>query len=351
MQASSAAGFSNEDIAAGLAKYGVDPGQAIQAYQESRPDMFMQSSEIMDNVNSGNLGMNAADPQYQAYTGMNDYTRSLFGELQQPAVGGGVAAPSPVTGGGTALPHPLRPGDHGYQAPGGPQHSTGGVAYAPPGGGFGGGGGPNPYLPWMADDIQRRSGEALGKGLQNIRGNFVGAGGLGGSRQGVAEAGAISGANDNLVGQLTGMFGNAWDANQGRAVQRYGMDLQHNLGLGGQALTNQAQHMNFWGQERTGDRADTALGAQLYGLGTQGAWSPLNSASDLYRPYTGLNSSQTTGGQSGGGWAGALGGALGAAQLGRNMGWFGSGTSGGSTGGSAITGAGSPYDYTGQFWY
>lgn len=77
----------------------------------------------------------------------------------------------------------------------------------------------NPYLQGMADDISRRSNTALQQGLQGIRSNSVMNGGFGGSRQGVAEGAAISGAADSLQGNLANMYNTDYQASQNRAAQ------------------------------------------------------------------------------------------------------------------------------------
>jgi len=84
----------------------------------------------------------------------------------------------------------------------------------------------NPYLQSMADEIGRRSNSALQQGFQGIRSNSVMGGGLGGSRQGVAEGAAISGAADSLQGNLANMYNTDYQAEEGRGVQRYGIDSQ-----------------------------------------------------------------------------------------------------------------------------
>jgi len=84
----------------------------------------------------------------------------------------------------------------------------------------------NPYLQSMADDIGRRSNNAVQQGLQGIRSNSVMGGGFGGSRQGVAEGAAISGAADSLQGNLANMYNTDYQASENRGVQRYGIDSQ-----------------------------------------------------------------------------------------------------------------------------
>jgi hypothetical protein len=181
----------------------------------------------------------------------------------------------------------------------------------------------------MADDLTRRSNEALGQNLQSIRGNSISAGGLGGSRQGVAEGLAISGANDNLQGNLANLYGTdnnnmqnrdlqRYTTDQGNATQRYGVDQsagtqryvtdqnigaqrygidqntgtqryvtdqnndtqrygvdQNNktqqLNIGNNAyLTNQGQMQNFYTNNRQLDQSGQVIGANLYNQGNLG---------------------------------------------------------------------------------
>lgn len=212
------------------------------------------------------------------------------------------------------------------------------------GGGSGGGswsasssssGGQNPYLPAMADDIGRRSNQALGGALQGIQGNAIGVGGLGGSRQGVAQGVAIGNAQDTLQGNLANLYGTDYNNGQNRNVQMHGIDTNA-------ALTNQGQMQNFYTANRGQDLQQLGLGAQLFGQGNagymgqgQGAyglgttqqnapWNVQNNASQVYSPYTGYGSTQTTSGNQGGGMNGMVGGALAGAQIGKNLGLGGS---------------------------
>jgi hypothetical protein len=233
----------------------------------------------------------------------------------------------------------------------------------------------NPYLDQMANDIQRRSGQALDLGLSSIRSNAVGVGGLGGSRQGVAEGLAIAGANDNLSGNLAGLLGGDYTNSMNRNLQRYGIDTnaamtRSSLDLqrygvdtnaaitrSGQdlqrygvdtsaSLTNQGQMQNFYSTNRGQDLQQLGLGAQLYGQGNAGflgqgqgmfglgstqqqaPFNVLNNANSAITPYTGYGGTTTGAGQYGGGFSGAAGGALAGAQIGRNLGFGGSSSNG-----------------------
>ena len=160
----------------------------------------------------------------------------------------------------------------------------------------------NPYLPGIAGDITRRTTDMMNAGIRNARGGAIMAGGFGGSAQGIMEGKAISGASDNLAGQLAGLYGGAWNQDQSRDLQRYGMD------------------QGFYTSQRGQDLQQAGIGASLMQNGMNMDWLPVQNASGLYSGYTGLGSVTTPG--SGGGWQGALGGALGAGQFAQNMGWW-----------------------------
>jgi len=162
----------------------------------------------------------------------------------------------------------------------------------------------NPYLSGMADDIGRRTQEMLGQNNLAIQGNAVAAGGLGGSRQGVAQGTAAGKAADYLQGNLANLYGTAYSQDQNRALQQYGYD------------------QNFYGQQRQQDLSQAGMGSGLLSQGLQTQWAPLQNAAQTYAPFTGFGTTSQSG-SSGGGWQGALGGALGAAQLSKNMGWWG----------------------------
>lgn len=332
MSSASAAGGSNQDIMAAAAKQGVNPDQFIQAYQSSRPDLFVQPSDAAaayaGGMGSGYATMQA-DPRMAPTSTMSDYVRANWPGAQQPAA---PAAPAPAA----------EPASGGYtmSADGGAAPTLN-TSYQR-----------NPYLDGMADDIGRRTQQGLGEAFNGIRSNSVGVGGLGGSRQGVAEGIGTGRAMDSMQGQLAGLFGTDYTNSMNRnlqqygiessnwlgargqnqnyalgmgglANQKYGMDQNYSLGMGGLANQSRGQDMNFYTQQRGQDQSGMALGAQLYNQGTQGQWSPIQNASDVYRGYTGLNSSQTTGsGGSGGDWQTYVGAGLAGAKFGQSMGWW-----------------------------
>ncbi len=270
----SAAGFSNQDIATGAQRLGITADQLSGAYAAARPELFSAPGSAQT---------------------MADYTQTLFPSTPKPYT-------MDVNGGSAPTLN------QNYQR--------------------------NPYLDQMADDIGRRTQQGLGQAFNGIRSNSVGVGGLGGSRQGVAEGVATSGAMDSMQGQLAGLFGTDYTNSMNRNLQAYGIDSSTWLGARGQnqnyalgvgGLENQryGQDQSFYTAQRGQDLQQTGMGANIYDMGVKGGWIPLDKASDIYKGYTGLNSSQTTGGQSGGGASGVIGGALAGASFGKSMGWWG----------------------------
>lgn len=199
-----------------------------------------------------------------------------------------------------------------YNPGGGAGGNNGGGGGAPPGAGAGGMGGgyglgSNPYQGAQADALAAQQQQFLDKNLAGIRSNSVGVGGLGGSRQGVAQGEAIGSAATGLAGATANLYGANYNADQNRELQRYGYD------------------QGFYTNNRQLDQSGAALGANLYGLANNGDWSGLNNANGIYGTYKGYGT-DTNASQSGGGALGGLGGALGVAQLGKNFGWWGANT-------------------------
>ena len=109
----------------------------------------------------------------------------------------------------------------------------------------------------------------------------------------------------------------------------YGLGTQQNdttrmLGLGTLDNNRYATDANFYTQQRGQDQSGAALGAALYGQGTQGAWDPLKSANGIYGNYTGFGNTTTNGDNGGSNWQSILGGLGAGAQFGVNQGWWGS---------------------------
>lgn len=175
----------------------------------------------------------------------------------------------------------------------------------------------NPYLSGIADDIGRRSNLGLGQAFQGIRSNAVGVGGLGGSRQGVAEGIATGMANDSLQGNLSNLFATDWTNQQNRDITNRGLDVQ----MRGQDIgwQNANRQMDLSGRQL--DNQGRLIDSQLETAGINNAWAPIINAGNVYSQFGG--GSQTNSTNTGGGWGGALGGLLGGATIGAQNKWWG----------------------------
>ena len=162
-----------------------------------------------------------------------------------------------------------------------------------PSGGGGMGGGSNPYLGGMADAMATKWTNTLNdQWLPAIRDNAVASGGLGGSRQGVAQGLAIGRAGEGYAGQLANLYGGAWENQQRRGLEQ-------------QSLDN-----SFYSDQRRLDQSQFGLGLEAYNLGMNGPWTGLNNAGSIYGGVGNQNGSSTGNVSGGGGAQGALGGGL-----------------------------------------
>ena len=189
----------------------------------------------------------------------------------------------------------------GYGAGGGiPQIQwTGGAASS---GGIPDMGRSNPNMQGQIDYLRQQSDFALGQNLNGIRSNAVGVGGLGGTRQGVAQGIATGLANQGYTGAVSNMLGQDWTNQQNRDLQSRGLDVQmRGQDIGWQNQTNQ------YGLQRD------ALDSQLVTNGINQSWAPIINAGNLYSQLGGGSVTNST--NTGGGIQGLLGGALGGAQL------------------------------------
>lgn len=235
---------------------------------------------------------------------------------------------------------PLTPQD-GYGAQGGPTVGAGmgqqpqfqGGAQTPPYGGYLGGAGQggaqgpanggqwgtsagtsgatNPYLSNMADEIGRRSQQGLDQSFNAIRSNAIGVGGLGGSRQGVAQGVATGMANDALTGNLANLYGTDWTNQQNRDLTKYQAD--QNYDINGQNTRNA-----FYTSQRGQDISSVGLGADMYSKGMNGQWDPIKNANSVYAPYGGNGSTAESGGTN---WQQILAGLGGGLKMAKDMGW------------------------------
>jgi len=101
----------------------------------------------------------------------------------------------------------------------------------------------NPYLKQMGMDLQNQFRDTLLRDtLPGVRGGALAAGGVGGSRQGIAEGLATAGSNTGAASAVTGLYGNDYENQMKRNLQQYMADQQFalgnaniNLGYSGQA--------------------------------------------------------------------------------------------------------------------
>ena len=223
---------------------------------------------------------------------------------------GSIAGPNQFAGNSLDLAY--GDGTPGSYAAGGGTPAYGGDPYA------------DPYLSGRADDITRRTTDMLGEAFAGIQGNAVGAGGLGGSRQAVAQGQAGAKAADFMSGQLANMYSGDWNQSQGRSLQKYGMDQSYGLGMGNLQLGNRNTDLNAITTGANlfnlGNQGWLGQGQGIYGVGNtvqQAPWQTINNATGNISPFTGYGASNTTSGNPGAG--GVLGGALAGAQLGKLM--------------------------------
>jgi hypothetical protein len=161
----------------------------------------------------------------------------------------------------------------------------------------------NPYEGRQADAIRAQQQQFLDQAMNNIRSGAVAVGGLGGSRQGVAQGVAAGQAATGLDAALANLYGSNWNQDQNRALTQYGMD------------------QNFYNAQRGLDQSGAQLGANLYNLGQQGQWMPYQQYTNTLSPWSGFGTTTASGSQ-GGGVQGAVGGALSGAALGHMAGWW-----------------------------
>lgn len=239
---------------------------------------------------------------------------------------------------------------------------------------------PSPYLQDQIGALQTQFQNNLNRNvLPQIQSNAIGAGGYGGSRQGIAEGLAGGEAATGFANAASNLLGQDYQAQMNRNLQQYQGDQsytlgnknsdqnyalgQGNLALGNKqadnsftlgqgqlalgnlnannnftlgqgqnqntanqianqySLGNQGQMLDFYGNQRQQDLNALQVGGNLYNQGITGAWNPITQANNVFGTYAG-NGTTTSTSNTGGGALGAVGGALGAATLANNLGWW-----------------------------
>jgi hypothetical protein len=183
----------------------------------------------------------------------------------------------------------------------------------------------SPYLDQMATSITGQFNKNLTEGiLPGIRGQAVATGGVGGSRQGIAEGQAIAGSQRGLADALTGMYSQDYQQDRARALQQYQADQGYMLGNRGMDVNMRQQDIGW----QLGQR-----GLDLQGQGLRDNFYTAQRGQDITRLGIGANllgntigtlsgNSNGQGGSSGFDWQAALGGALSGLGYSKSAGWL-----------------------------
>lgn len=127
---------------------------------------------------------------------------------------------------------------------------------------------PNPYLQAQADNISRNATDNYFNNVAPVmRSAAEGNGQYGGSRQGIAEGLAMKNLNQDITGQLSNLYGGAYENSQNRDLQKYIADqqaAQAQAGLGLQSRSIDNQYALGQGQLSLGNRTAD----QQYQLGS-----------------------------------------------------------------------------------
>lgn len=182
---------------------------------------------------------------------------------------------------------------------------------------FGSGGySPNPYLGQQADAIKTSFNRNLSENtLPGLRDKFVGSGGLGGSRQGIAEGLAAARSNEGLANAVTNLYAQDYENSQNRGLQAAIAGNNASLQAQSLGMQNELARLNsdrgFYSTNRGQDLQQlglaqgllgaanagfSGLGQGLYGLGTleqQAPWQQLQNYNGLLAPYTQAGATNT----------------------------------------------------------
>jgi hypothetical protein len=176
--------------------------------------------------------------------------------------------------------------------------------------------GGNPYLDQMAGGMVRQQMQGLTEGaLPAIRDGAMAAGGIGGSRQGVAEGLAVGRTMQGLGDSLAGLYGNAYQFDQNLGLQQQGLNNSFFTAQRGQDLQGLGLGAGLVQQGLSGMAAQGAGLANVGQQATAAQWAPYQTAAGLVGPFTGLGGSSTSTTPGASPLGGALGGALAGAQL------------------------------------
>jgi len=139
----------------------------------------------------------------------------------------------------------------------------------------GGGYSPNPYLGEQAQNITRGFNRNLQEQvLPGLRSKFIGSGGLGGSRQGIAEGLAAGRSGEGLSSALTNLYASDYENSQNRNMQGRIAGMNAGIQARGMDLNNELARLNsernFYSTNRGQDISQLGLAAGLLGQANQG---------------------------------------------------------------------------------
>lgn len=162
----------------------------------------------------------------------------------------------------------------------------------------------NPYLQDQAGAITTQANQNLQNNIMpSLNMGAMATGGFGGSRQGIAQGLAAGQTQQGITSSLAGLYGNAYEQDQNRGVQKYGMD--QNYALGNRSADTQqfgaqtARDLGFGnlslGQTQAANQY--ALGQGQLGLGQTQAANQLSLGQQQNQNQATANANQYTLGQ------------------------------------------------------
>lgn len=197
-------------------------------------------------------------------------------------------SPEPVIG-GNRMPEYDQTGAYGMPLTGALSQNLAGTNYSAPASSYNFSFGPsryepNPYLDQQAETIRRGFNRNLQETvLPGLRSRFIGSGGLGGSRQGIAEGLAAARSGEGLSSAITNMYAQDYENSQNRGLQGQIAGMNAGLQARSMDLNDQIQRLNsernFYTSQRGQDLSQLGLAAGLLGQANQGF---LNQGQGIY---------------------------------------------------------------------
>jgi len=148
----------------------------------------------------------------------------------------------------------------------------------------------NPYVSGMAQAAAQKAYDPLTQQLAGIRGGAVRSGGYGGSRQGIAEGTALSGAHQNAINAAANIYGQAYGQGLGHQAQTMGQIpslMTTGFGLGG-GLSNVGQQQQALAQQEI----NAAIGQHDWQQ--QLPYTQLSQYANVFNPLSSFGGGHTT---------------------------------------------------------